>query len=182
MKSGVTFQILTALSVGEAEFYAVVKGCQVGLSLRSLYMDPGIQMKVEIQSDSSSSNSLTDRFGAGPDRNTLTHFIFGCKNEYETEISVSRKFLPRKLCRCWNEASLFLHQHYTSIAQITGLVILLTMDPTLHYKMMGRLVNRARVRCVKQKERDTCWEWFCWLRRRAKLSDSFQTMEELSTR
>ena len=71
VKSGFTFQILTALSVGEVEFYAVVKGCQVALSLRSLYMDLGIQMKVEIQSDSSSWNSLTDRFGAGPDRNTL---------------------------------------------------------------------------------------------------------------
>ena len=29
-------------------------------------MDQGIPMKVEIQSDSSTSNSLTDRLGAGP--------------------------------------------------------------------------------------------------------------------
>ena len=49
---------MTALSVGEAEFYAVVKGGQVGLSLRSLYMDLGIPMKVEMQSDSSSSYSF----------------------------------------------------------------------------------------------------------------------------
>ena len=39
VKSGSTFQSLTALSVGEAEFYAVVKGGQVGLSLRSICMD-----------------------------------------------------------------------------------------------------------------------------------------------
>ena len=35
VKSGPTLQSLVALSVGEAEFYAVVKGGQVGLSLRS---------------------------------------------------------------------------------------------------------------------------------------------------
>ena len=50
------------MSVGEAEFYAVVKGSQVGLSLRSVYMDLVIPMKVEIQSGSSAARSLTDRF------------------------------------------------------------------------------------------------------------------------
>ena len=65
VKSGSTLQSLTALSVGEAEFYAVVKGGQVGLSLRSMYQDLGILMKIGIQSDSSTANSLTDRFGAG---------------------------------------------------------------------------------------------------------------------
>ena len=43
VKSGSTLQSLTALSVGEAEFCAVVKGGQVGLSLRSMYSDLGIQ-------------------------------------------------------------------------------------------------------------------------------------------
>ena len=66
VKSGSILQSLTAPSVGEAESYAVLKGCQVGLSLRSIYMDLGIPMKVEMQSDSSTSNSLTDRLGAGP--------------------------------------------------------------------------------------------------------------------
>ena len=61
-KSGSTLQSLTALSVGEAEFYIVVKGGQVGLPLRSMYQDLGFPMKIEIQSDSSTANSLTDRF------------------------------------------------------------------------------------------------------------------------
>ena len=64
VKYGSTLQSLTALIVGEAEFYAVVKGRQVGLSLR-LYQDLGISMKLEIQSDSSTAHSLTDRLGAG---------------------------------------------------------------------------------------------------------------------
>ena len=65
VESGSTLQSLTPLSVGEAEFRAVVGGGQVGLSLRSIHQDLGISMKVEIQSDSSTANSLTDRLGAG---------------------------------------------------------------------------------------------------------------------
>ena len=42
--SGSTLQSLTALRVGEAEFYAVVKGGQVGLFLRCIYQDLGIPM------------------------------------------------------------------------------------------------------------------------------------------
>ena len=60
-RSGSTLQSLTALSVGQAEFYAVVKGGQVGQALRSIHQDLGIPMKVEIQSDSSTATSLTDR-------------------------------------------------------------------------------------------------------------------------
>ena len=66
MKSGSTLQSLTALSVSEVEFYAVMKEDQVGLSLRYAHVDLGIQMKVEIESDSSTANFLTDRLGAGP--------------------------------------------------------------------------------------------------------------------
>ena len=43
----------------------MVKGGQVGLSLRSMYQGLGIPMKIEIQSDSSTANSGTDRLGAG---------------------------------------------------------------------------------------------------------------------
>ena len=71
VKSGSTLQGLTALSVGEAEFHAVVKGGQVGLALRSIYQDLGIPMKLEIQSDTSTANSLTDRLGA---RQRTKHF------------------------------------------------------------------------------------------------------------
>ena len=38
LKAGSTLQSLTALSVGEADFYAVVEESQVGLSLTSIYM------------------------------------------------------------------------------------------------------------------------------------------------
>ena len=46
--TGFTLQGLTNLSVGEVEFYAVLKGGQVGLSLKSIYIDMRTPMKVEI--------------------------------------------------------------------------------------------------------------------------------------
>ena len=65
VKSGSTLQSLTALTVGEAEFYAVVKEGPVGLALRSICQDLGIPMKIEIECDSSTAHSFTDRLGAG---------------------------------------------------------------------------------------------------------------------
>ena len=32
------------------------------------------------------------------------------------------------------------------------------MDPTLHHKMMGHLLDRSSVGCVKQKDTDNCRE------------------------
>ena len=79
VKSGPTLQRLTALSVGEAEFDAVVKGGQVGLPLRSKYIDLGIPMKVGIQSDNSTANFVTDRLGAGPRTKHIDTRFFGTR-------------------------------------------------------------------------------------------------------
>ena len=89
LKSGSTLQSLTALRVGEAEFYAVVKGCQVGLSLRSVYQDLGIPMKIEIQSDSSTANSLTDRLGAGQ-RTQHTRYFWIQERVQDGDLSIKK--------------------------------------------------------------------------------------------
>ena len=119
VKSGSKLQILTALSVGAAEFYAVVKGGQVGLSPRSTYQDLGIPMKIEIQSDSSTANSLTDRLGAGQRTKHIdTRYQEGAYSE--------------ELRRCWNKTSLSFNA--TTTLQVCRIGILPTMDPTLRYK------------------------------------------------
>ena len=54
----------------------MVKGGQIGLYLRSIYMDLGIPMKVEIQRDCSTANYLTDRLGRGPrTKHTDTRYL-----------------------------------------------------------------------------------------------------------
>ena len=91
VKSGSTLLSLTALSVGEAEFYAVVKRGQVGPSLSSKNQDLRIRMQVDMQCDSSKANSLTERLGAGQRTKHIdTRYSW---NEFKTETSVSRRCL-----------------------------------------------------------------------------------------
>ena len=98
MKSGSTPQSLTALSVGEAEFYAAMKGGQVGLSLRSMFQDLGIPMKIEIQSDSSTANSLTDRLGAGQRSKHIDTRYFSIQERVQDGDLSIKKVLTAKNC------------------------------------------------------------------------------------
>ena len=117
VKPGSTLQSLTALSVGEAEFYALVKGGQVGLFLRSMYQDLGIPMKIEIQGDSSTANSLTDRLGAGQRTKHIHTRTSGYKNESKMETSVSRSCQQRRTAQML-ERSPSLLQHYNNIVSL----------------------------------------------------------------
>ena len=57
LKSGSTIQSVTALSVGDVECYAVVKG--------TLYADVGIDVECQVESDRSQPRSLAERIGPG---------------------------------------------------------------------------------------------------------------------
>ena len=98
MQSGSTLQGLTALSVGEAEFYAVVKGGQVELSLRSMYQDLGIPMKIEMQSESSTANSLTDRLEAGQRTKHIDTLYFWMQERVQDGDLSIKKVLTAKNC------------------------------------------------------------------------------------
>ena len=60
-----TLQSLIALSVGEAEYYAIVKGAAMGIAIRALLADYGIEMEVVIESDSTTAGSMCARLGVG---------------------------------------------------------------------------------------------------------------------
>ena len=125
LKTGSTLQRLKSLSVGEAEFYAVVKRNQVGLSLRSIHIDMGIPMKVEIQSGCSTANSLTDRLGARLRTQTSKRDTSWLQERVQLwDFNFKRVLTGQKLCGCGNEASLC----YSSSAalQICRIGILLT--------------------------------------------------------
>ena len=119
VKSGSTLQRLTALSVGEAEFYAVVKGGHDVLSLRSMYQDLGIPMKIDIQSDSSTANSLTDRLGAGQRTKHIdTRYFWIQERVQDADFSIKKSL-------CFST---------TTTLQVCRIGVPLTMDPTLHFK------------------------------------------------
>ena len=149
-KSGSTLQSLTALSDGEAEFYAVVKGGQVGLSLMSTCMCLGIPIEVEIHSDCSKANSLTDRLGARPRTKHIdTHVLFGTRTSSRRRSQHQEGAHSENLCRCWNDASLCFCS--TTTLQVCRIGIVLTMDPTLRdVPGIAHLLTRADVGDAEQ--------------------------------
>ena len=120
VKSGSTLQSLTALSVGEAKFYAMVKRGQVGLSLRRVYQDLGIPMKIEIRSGSSTANSLTDRLGAGQRTKHIdTRYFWVQERVQEGDLSI--KQVPTAKIMQMLERSQSLLQYYNNVANLQDL-------------------------------------------------------------
>ena len=116
VKSGSTLQSWTALSVGEAGFYAVVKGGQFGLSLRSTYQDLGIPMKIEIQVDNV---EVFDRsIGSKTANETLdTRYFWTQERVQYGDLNIKKVRTGKKLRRML-ERSQSLLQNYNNIANL----------------------------------------------------------------
>ena len=76
VKSWASTQGSTALSNGEAEFYAVVKGSCEGLGLKQLLADMGVKMDVRVWVDSSSAKAITERTGLGKVRHMDVRYLW----------------------------------------------------------------------------------------------------------
>ena len=65
VKTWASTQNVIALSTGEAEFYAIVKGASIGLGMKSLLEDLGEQVRVRVITDATTGKSLAGRNGLG---------------------------------------------------------------------------------------------------------------------
>ena len=65
LKSWSRSQGSQALSSGEAEFYAAIKGACEGLGIKSLLADLGFEVEVEIIGDSTAAKGTASRAGIG---------------------------------------------------------------------------------------------------------------------
>ena len=65
-----------ALSVGEAEYYALVTGSAEGLGIQSLAEDMGFDVKVVIWTDSDTARSLASRRGLGKMRHMELRYLW----------------------------------------------------------------------------------------------------------
>ena len=65
LKTWSTTQTVIALSSGEAEYYAAVKGCAEGLAIQSYCRDLGLEVDVRIGTDSSACKGICGRTGIG---------------------------------------------------------------------------------------------------------------------
>ena len=142
----------------------MVKGGQVGWSLRSMYQDLGIPMKIEIQSDSSTANSLGDRLGAGQrTKHTDTRYFWILRRLKDGDLSL-KKVLPAKNCADagTKPVSASVRQQHCKFAGDSS--------PGTHTK-------RTK---VKSTEIDACQRWSWTSRRMCKLSETSEWWTSLS--
>ena len=76
VKSWSRTQGTIALSSGEAEFYAALKGVAEGLGLKSLMADMGVEVKVEVIQDSTSAKGTLSRSGIGKIKHLDTNWLW----------------------------------------------------------------------------------------------------------
>ena len=69
-------QSTIGLSSGESEWYGLVKGSAVGLGLQSLLRDWGLDLKLEVLSDSSAARGFSNRQGLGKMRHVQTRYLW----------------------------------------------------------------------------------------------------------
>ena len=76
LKSWSTTQGSVALSSGEAEFYAAVKGCKEGIGVKALLADLGVAVKVEVVQDSTAAKGTATRIGIGKIKHLDTGWLW----------------------------------------------------------------------------------------------------------
>jgi hypothetical protein len=76
VKSWSSTQASVALSVGEAEFYAGIKGAAEGIGYANILRDLGIECRVNVWMDSTTAKSMCSRTGAGKARHIDTRFYW----------------------------------------------------------------------------------------------------------
>ena len=71
-----TTQAVRALSSGEAEYYAALKGASVALGFRSVAADLGEDVKLTLRSDSAAALGIIGRCGLGKVRHLETSYLW----------------------------------------------------------------------------------------------------------
>ena len=103
-------QAVIALSSGEAEYYAALKGASSALGYQSMLRDIGMQTTVTLCSDGSAARGIIHRTGLGKLRHLETGYL-------RLQATVAKKRLSvRKLTGAENPADLFAK--YLSAAEM----------------------------------------------------------------
>ncbi|CAK0799540.1 unnamed protein product [Prorocentrum cordatum] len=72
IRSSSTTQGFNALSTGEAEFHALVKGGSIGLGLKTLAKDMGVDLEIVLKRDATAGRGIAERRGVGRARHLYT--------------------------------------------------------------------------------------------------------------
>ena len=76
MKTWATTQTVVALSSGEAEYYGVAKGLCEALGIKGIAKDMGLDLTIELHTDSSAAKGIATRKGLGKVKHLETRTLW----------------------------------------------------------------------------------------------------------
>lgn len=76
LEAWLSTQGVTALSSGEAEYYAMLKCASSGLGLLSVAEDMGLRLGLELQTDRSAAKGIAGRRGLGKTMHLAVAFLW----------------------------------------------------------------------------------------------------------
>ena len=79
-----------SLSSGEAEYYGLVKGASIGMGMRSMLGDMGIQVKIRVSTDASAAKGIASRRGLGKVRHIEVHQLWVQERVAQGDIEVRK--------------------------------------------------------------------------------------------
>ena len=88
VRSWSNVQKVIALSSGEAELYALIKGASVAIGARSLMREMGIECGVELRTDSSAAKGAASRVGIGRLRHVETSNLWTQERVQKGEVRI----------------------------------------------------------------------------------------------
>ena len=100
VKAASTTQTVIAMSSGESEFYAIVRGVATALGFKSMALDYGVVVKIVIETDSVAGRGMSLRLGAGKVRHVETQWLWVQGVSHRKEATI------RKIPGATNEADL----------------------------------------------------------------------------
>ena len=101
VRSWASNQNVIALSSGEAEFYALVKGASVALGIKALLEDLGVKVRIRLITDASTGKAIAARRGLGKIRHLDTSQLWLQSQVQDGTIELV------KIKNTWNTADLF---------------------------------------------------------------------------
>ena len=76
IKTWSSTQAFISLSSGEAEYYGIVKASSVGLGLKAMLTDMGMNPSLEVLTDASAAKGIASRTGLGKTRHIEVHYLW----------------------------------------------------------------------------------------------------------
>jgi len=117
-------QSIVALSSGEAEYYGLVKDASIGLGLRNMLRDLGVDLSIELSTDATAAKGIASRKGIGKVRHTEVNQLWLQDKVRNGEITVNRvagdKNIADALTKSVDSAQLILHAEKTNLRPEKG--------------------------------------------------------------